>query len=173
MEKLSLTPNLPPQKLSLAITTFTQSLSLTPPSALLQNFRHKIPSSNLSLYLDPALLEPLLKACLSFQLTPLIEGIGELAGIGTVRRLRDWYWRMSTDGGWRDEFEFERAIVLIVKIVGMFYRDGFGDVTVDWRLEAEVHVILVYIFMGMRVGIRTFQLLEKKYLINPTTPSSS
>lgn len=80
---------------------------------------------------------------------------------------------MSTDGGWRDEFEFERAIVLIVKIVGMFYRDGFGDVTVDWRLEAEVHVILVYIFMGMRVGIRTFQLLEKKYLINPTIPSSS
>lgn len=55
-------------------------------------------------------------------------------------------------------------VVYLIKLFSSFLRQFFDDIEVNYLIESQVCIILYYTLIGIEVGIKTYYLIEKKYV---------
>ena len=83
--------------------------------------------------------ETFLKNCIEYC---VVKQIGNIVGYtaGHLRdimdNMREFYFRMCTEGNWKSEFKFGENIVYATKVVGEFYKNMFLNIRFTAKLES-------------------------------------
>lgn len=57
-------------------------------------------------------------------------------------------------------------MVFVCKVIAKFYELNFEGMRIDMELESEIYIVMIHCLIGMQLGIKCYELLEKKYWRN-------